>query len=96
MMMEPDRAGVLVEYGPTAQLFTNPKDKRTEDYITGRFRIIAKRRINMETRTAFHKKLREIQDDILAMGSMVSKAMLTFYRSAEEPRPGSGTADNCG
>jgi phosphate transport system ATP-binding protein len=37
MMMEPDRAGVLVESGPTAQLFTNPKDKRTEDYITGRF-----------------------------------------------------------
>jgi phosphate transport system ATP-binding protein len=37
MMMEPDRAGALVEYGPTAQLFTNPKDKRTEDYITGRF-----------------------------------------------------------
>ncbi len=27
-------------------------------------------------RTAFHKKLREIQDDILAMGSMVSKALL--------------------
>lgn len=37
MMMEPDRAGALVEYGPTTQLFTNPKDKRTEDYITGRF-----------------------------------------------------------
>jgi len=36
-MMEQDRAGVLVEYGPTSQLFTNPKDKRTEDYITGRF-----------------------------------------------------------
>ncbi|OGO06484.1 MAG: phosphate transport system regulatory protein PhoU [Chloroflexi bacterium RBG_13_57_8] len=30
----------------------------------------------METRTAFHKKLREIQDDVLAMGSMVSKATL--------------------
>jgi phosphate transport system protein len=30
----------------------------------------------MEMRTAFHKKLREIQDDILAMGSMVSKATL--------------------
>jgi len=30
----------------------------------------------METRTAFHKRLREIQDDILAMGSMVSKAIL--------------------
>jgi phosphate transport system ATP-binding protein len=37
IMMEEDRAGVLVEYGPTSQLFTNPKDKRTEDYITGRF-----------------------------------------------------------
>jgi phosphate transport system protein len=30
----------------------------------------------METRTAFHKKLREIQDDVLAMGSMVNKAIL--------------------
>jgi phosphate transport system ATP-binding protein len=37
LMMEEDRAGVLVEYGPTSALFTNPKDKRTEDYITGRF-----------------------------------------------------------
>jgi phosphate transport system ATP-binding protein len=36
-MMEEDRAGVLVERGPTAEIFTNPKDKRTEDYITGRF-----------------------------------------------------------
>ena len=30
----------------------------------------------MEMRTTFHKRLREIQDDILAMGSMVSKARL--------------------
>jgi phosphate transport system protein len=30
----------------------------------------------METRTVFHKRLREIQDDVLAMGSMVSKATL--------------------
>jgi phosphate transport system protein len=30
----------------------------------------------MEMRTTFHKKLREIQDDILTMGSMVSKAIL--------------------
>jgi phosphate transport system ATP-binding protein len=37
LMMEDDRAGVLVEYGLTSELFTNPKDKRTEDYITGRF-----------------------------------------------------------
>jgi len=31
------RYGYLVEYGPTNDLFTNPKDPRTEDYITGRF-----------------------------------------------------------
>ena len=36
-MMEEDRAGILVEYGSTSEIFTNPKDKRTEDYITGRF-----------------------------------------------------------
>jgi phosphate transport system ATP-binding protein len=29
--------GVLVEYGPTERLFTRPLEKRTEDYITGRF-----------------------------------------------------------
>jgi phosphate transport system ATP-binding protein len=29
--------GDLVEYGETARLFTKPSDKRTEDYITGRF-----------------------------------------------------------
>ncbi|MCB9727351.1 MAG: phosphate ABC transporter ATP-binding protein [Deltaproteobacteria bacterium] len=29
--------GELVELGPTAKLFTRPQDKRTEDYITGRF-----------------------------------------------------------
>jgi phosphate transport system ATP-binding protein len=31
------RSGEVVEYGPTRRIFTNPKDKRTEDYITGRF-----------------------------------------------------------
>jgi phosphate transport system ATP-binding protein len=36
-MMEEDRAGTLVEYGPTSEVFTNPRDKRTEDYVTGRF-----------------------------------------------------------
>ncbi|MGJ3262036.1 MAG: phosphate ABC transporter ATP-binding protein PstB [Salinarimonas sp.] len=29
--------GYLVEEGPTDQIFTNPRDKRTQDYITGRF-----------------------------------------------------------
>ena len=29
--------GEVVEYGPTSEIFSRPKDKRTEDYITGRF-----------------------------------------------------------
>lgn len=37
LMAGPDRAGELMEFGATRTLFTNPKDKRTEDYITGRF-----------------------------------------------------------
>jgi phosphate transport system ATP-binding protein len=37
LLMDQDRAGYLVEYGPTTQIFTNPREKATEDYITGRF-----------------------------------------------------------
>src|SRR5271163_4619101 len=29
--------GELIEFGPTAKIFTNPAQKRTEDYVTGRF-----------------------------------------------------------
>jgi phosphate transport system ATP-binding protein len=29
--------GELIEFGSTNELFTKPKDRRTEDYITGRF-----------------------------------------------------------
>jgi phosphate transport system ATP-binding protein len=31
------RSGVLVEYDTTPKIFTQPSDKRTEDYVTGRF-----------------------------------------------------------
>ncbi len=34
---EDDRTGALVEMGPTNEIFTTPKDSRTESYITGRF-----------------------------------------------------------
>jgi phosphate transport system ATP-binding protein len=37
LMMAEDRAGYLVEHGPTDQIFTNPQDELTERYITGRF-----------------------------------------------------------
>ncbi|GAB4476589.1 MAG: phosphate ABC transporter ATP-binding protein PstB [Anaerolineae bacterium] len=32
-----DRIGILVEYGPTEQIFTTPRYKETEDYVSGRF-----------------------------------------------------------
>jgi phosphate transport system ATP-binding protein len=34
---EGDRYGILVEYNETTTIFTHPADKRTEDYVTGRF-----------------------------------------------------------
>ena len=38
MLMDPaTRAGQLVEFAPTREIFTRPSDKRTEDYVTGRF-----------------------------------------------------------
>lgn len=40
MMMLSDqatRSGTVIEFGETEQIFLNPKDKRTEDYVTGRF-----------------------------------------------------------
>jgi phosphate transport system ATP-binding protein len=40
MMMLTDRqtrSGTVIEYDDTKMIFTNPKDKRTEDYVTGRF-----------------------------------------------------------
>ena len=35
--MDEDRAGYLVEYGRTEDIFTKPRQQMTEDYITGRF-----------------------------------------------------------
>ena len=37
LTMGEDRAGRLVEKGPTAQIFTNPQNRLTEDYVSGRF-----------------------------------------------------------
>jgi phosphate transport system ATP-binding protein len=37
MMIDDQRAGGVIEFDETNKIFTNPKDKRTEDYVTGRF-----------------------------------------------------------
>jgi phosphate transport system ATP-binding protein len=36
-MVDNQRTGHLMEYGVTKEVFTKPKNKQTEDYITGRF-----------------------------------------------------------
>jgi phosphate transport system ATP-binding protein len=36
-LMDDDRAGQLIEYAATNDIFRNPKDERTEQYISGRF-----------------------------------------------------------
>ncbi len=37
MLMGDDKAGELIEYAPTAKIFSDPSDPRTEDYVNGRF-----------------------------------------------------------
>ncbi len=37
LMINDDSVGTLVEYASTEEIFSNPKDRRTEDYVTGRF-----------------------------------------------------------
>jgi phosphate transport system ATP-binding protein len=37
LMVNDKRMGHLVEFGPTIQIFYNPKNKQTEDYVSGRF-----------------------------------------------------------
>jgi phosphate transport system ATP-binding protein len=37
MLMNERRAGEVIEFGPTDDIFNRPGDSRTEDYITGRF-----------------------------------------------------------
>jgi phosphate transport system ATP-binding protein len=37
LTMGDDRAGYLVEKGPTTEIFTNPRNQLTEDYVSGRF-----------------------------------------------------------
>jgi phosphate transport system ATP-binding protein len=37
LTMAEDRAGFVIEHGETRQIFTNPKNRLTEDYVSGRF-----------------------------------------------------------
>ena len=36
-MINEKRSGTVIEFADTKKIFTRPSDKRTEDYVTGRF-----------------------------------------------------------
>jgi phosphate transport system ATP-binding protein len=37
MMLGENREGMMIEFDDTDVIFTRPKDRRTEDYVSGRF-----------------------------------------------------------
>ncbi len=37
MLASEERSGTVIEFDETNRIFTRPKDRRTEDYVTGRF-----------------------------------------------------------
>jgi phosphate transport system ATP-binding protein len=37
MLTEDRRSGTIIEVGATKTIFSRPRDKRTEDYVTGRY-----------------------------------------------------------
>jgi phosphate transport system ATP-binding protein len=37
MMLDESRSGTIIEFDQTQKIFTRPTDRRTEDYITGRY-----------------------------------------------------------
>lgn len=59
--------GEIVEYGITEELFSIPKDKRTEDYITGSL---------ADMRGHFEKQLEELNRELIEMGNKTVKNKL--------------------
>ena len=65
--------GEVIEYADTETLFSMPKDKRTEDYITGRFG--EERRYTMRNR--FDRELTALHDLLIEMGTLSQKSIET-------------------
>ncbi len=64
--------GEIVEFGKTEQIFSMPKDKRTEDYITGRFATM---------KTKFDEQLEEMHVELIKMGSLCEQAITLSSRA---------------
>ena len=63
------RHGTLVEYDRTSKLFTNPSDKRTEDYVTGRFGE------SLMARVEFQSRLDTLEASLQEQGEVVLRAV---------------------
>ena len=96
MLAEEDHIGRLVEFGPTSKIFTNPTERRTEDYITGTVRIGGAGRLMdapvgiSTSRSGFHRELERLQDEVLVLGSMVEKAITRSVDALRDARYGDG------
>jgi phosphate transport system ATP-binding protein len=63
MMIDDQRSGGVIEFDDTKKIFTNPKDKRTEDYVTGRFdKILMRQYTQAKSIVPLHGKLRAQSD----------------------------------
>ena len=64
-----DRTGAVVEYAPTDKIFTNPEDKRTEDYVTGQGRLGV---ADSPARLHFQHELQALEGQALGALDLVS------------------------
>ena len=75
--------GELVEYGETEKLFSQPQDKRTEDYITGRFGLM---------RSRFDEQLALLNRELIEMGRAVRGGHRPFGTGVDGGQRGAGRA----
>ena len=66
-----DRTGAVVEYAATDKVFTNPDDKRTEDYVTGKVGLMAE----ASARVHFQHELQTLEEQALGALDLVVSAL---------------------
>src|SRR4029077_1091188 len=86
MLMNPEgRYGELIEFAPTADIFNQPQDQRTEAYITGRFG-------SHMPRLTFERELASLRESLVRMGTLV-ESQIEAALDALRRRDGSGAEE---
>ena len=94
--------GEVVEFGATGELFTNPREKRTQDYITGRSRLTVKvgtmspSRSNEHIVRAFGQELEQISNIIIRMAGSGGSSGRGRGASCRPARCGKGRSGHTG